>query len=106
VSKTPVKFAGRVGAGLVNSFSRLSPNIGTSLLFGGKANLELGYNLVIKPDLIKNPDTIYQFLVGFRYQNPSDGFLLRLFVAELYGTDFDETFSLIPYLGLSLGYVF
>lgn len=94
----------RGGIGLVESFSRPSPHIGGSVLFGKKFYLEAGANYISNPYNF-DTNTALQTLVGFRYQNFSDGFLFRIFYVLPVGIFLPESIY-IPYGGISLGYAF
>ncbi len=106
------KFSGRIGLGLVESFTQPSPSIGGSTMFGGKANFEVGFNFMVNPDIEDEVgtsggemDTALQFLIGFRYQDWDDGFMFRIFLVPPIGA-FEPDYLYIPYGGLTFGFAF
>lgn len=109
---TATKLSGRVGLGLVESFTQLSPSIGGSAMFGGKANFELGFNFLINPDISDESGptseqmaTAFQLLIGFRYQDWDDGFMFRIFLVPPVGA-FEPDYLYIPYGGITFGFAF
>lgn len=104
------RLAGRIGAGLVTSFTEPTANFGASYIFGRKSGIEIGTNYLIgydisnfKTDELVDYENGPQMLIGYRYQNYKSGFLLRLYWVPPVGC----CGSYIPiYSGMSLGYSF
>lgn len=101
----------RTGVGMVNSFQNVSWYLGSSLLWGGRSNVELGFNYLFGYDkwALRELDegklqfeNGYQVIIGYRYQAKS-GFLGRIYWVAPIGC----CGSWIPvYSGLALGYAF
>ena len=96
--------SGRGGISLVEAFTRVSPHIGGSVLLGKRYSFELGANYIIAPE-IDDMDGAFQTLLGFRYQNPNDGFLFRIYFVPPLGA-FEPEYLYIPYGGISIGKAF
>lgn len=111
VNKELSRFTARGGAGLIEHFSSPSFFAGTSFLFGKKFQAEVGLNYISRIDRsnfrpLDNDDEKVvdglQSLIGFRYQNWSNGLSFRIFYVPPIGP-FE---SWLPYGGVSLGYAF
>jgi hypothetical protein len=105
------RFTARGGAGLIDHFSLSTYFAGSSFLFGKKYQAEVGFNYITRIDrsnfrsLDEQDEKIVngiQSLIGFRYQNWSNGIFFRAF----YVPPFGAFASWLPYGGLSLGYAF
>lgn len=109
-NKNLTRFTARGGAGLIDHFSTSTFFVGTSFLYGKKFQAEVGLNYITRIDksnfkTLDDEEKIVdglQPLIGFRYQNWSNGILFRIF----YVPPFGPFASWLPYGGLSVGYAF
>ena len=96
---------------MIEHFSSATFFVGTSFLYGKKVQAEVGLNYITRIDQrnfesLDNEDKKitdgFQPLIGFRYQNWSNGVLFRIFYVPPVGP-FE---SGLPYGGVSVGYAF
>ena len=106
-----VKFTLRGAIGGNDSFSNLTAFGGTSILFGDRYQLELGFNYIYDYYIPLVGDEIfdngYQLIVGFRFQSWTEGLMYRVFYIPPLGCCNDPFPLWLPlWGGVSLGYAF